>query len=741
MLVSMMGNEQSFTMDNFFLIDSNNLEFVKPRLYGFIILNDILYINSKEFNYDVPNSSYGSYIIVTKKKDFIRVVQDYSGSYGLYLFKQGDYFALSNSFLYLVNYLSNNNSLSFNYDYAKAFLGPPVSSLVFKETMVKEIQMLPKNAFVDITISTKEMSINSFDQSSHNIRLDSKEAIDIIDQWHQKWNSFFNFIIGDNVQHRFRLSGGKDSRVVLSCFCAPLLNFDNVNIFTATDNLSTHKDDFDISTEISKIYNFKINGNNPVKKRYKMDPLENLRLSLLVKCGFNKEIIPTHFWNCDMLFDINGAGGDLRELWSEEPSQFINTIVRNTRYNSIDCAESLRKLLLLSKSQIDDLFNVSDGTANFYYYIHGRGRNHNGKAMVESFLSNQVNLSPLLDPVLYQIDQNICQETDHDLLYATIISRFSPEMCDVGFDSGRTIIKEDWIKAKQINEMFPLNTSPAVCKISIIEERTSPEKTTSKLTPMDYFNSIYRSQDLKYFVTSTYGEEIYDRANKYYSSKTYRPYLAASALVQEYIINKLLTRERSLFSNIYNNIEYENNRPLCYNNNGLFKEILDFLQSVRIDIKNMGASSNDISVIDYSDEGLYISKPNWITTSSGSGLVLQSYAGYLDVCLKVVGTGQIEVKTIGPWLKDEIRNEPLKIKVDITRLQVFINDRILLDSNEQITVYSGHPYILHFNADDQTSIHLHIEWIPYIYDKSQIMKLIDSMYDYNVSDYRFWKQR
>ena len=41
----------------------------------------------------------GAYVYVKRDRDRITIQQDFMGSWGLYLFRVGDYFALSNSFI------------------------------------------------------------------------------------------------------------------------------------------------------------------------------------------------------------------------------------------------------------------------------------------------------------------------------------------------------------------------------------------------------------------------------------------------------------------------------------------------------------------------------------------------------------------------------------------------------------------------------------------------------------------
>ncbi len=144
----MSKNSKRFFEDNFFVIDSCNLDNVESRMYGYAILDNEILINSHECNFPFPKDSYGCYVNVVRRDKEIEVYQDYFGSYGLYIYNQDGYFAISNSFLYLVNFLKTRKELSFDISYAKAFISAPQASLAYQDTMIKEIIMLPRNRSV-----------------------------------------------------------------------------------------------------------------------------------------------------------------------------------------------------------------------------------------------------------------------------------------------------------------------------------------------------------------------------------------------------------------------------------------------------------------------------------------------------------------------------------------------------------------------------------------------------------------
>ena len=94
----------NFIKEKFFVLDSNNYKDFKTKLYGYYFDeqgNLITQSNFEKFN----ENAHGAYIFVENNNGKITIKQDFNGSYGLYLFQKDNYFAVSNSFLYLVEYL------------------------------------------------------------------------------------------------------------------------------------------------------------------------------------------------------------------------------------------------------------------------------------------------------------------------------------------------------------------------------------------------------------------------------------------------------------------------------------------------------------------------------------------------------------------------------------------------------------------------------------------------------------
>ena len=739
--------EAGFFQDNFFVIDSKNLSSVKPKLYGYAVTEEDIFINTDKCNRVLSNDTCGVYINIIKAENECRIYQDYFGCYGLYLYEKDDYFAISNSFLYLVYYLKSIVKLSINSEYMKAFIARPQASLVYEETMVNEIRMLPRNCFVTIKIDTKRIELTEVEQKESYIDINTIEGMHIIDMWHQKWNSIFSALTRNNEQVMLKLSGGKDSRISLACMFSPRVkHMERISFFSAHDNLYTHGDDYRIACQLASIYSFDIETTEAAD-RYRVDPVINLKSSLYAKAGFHREICLTNFWRNKTRFTITGSGGDLRDLWTETAEEFIKKNVDATVFHSIDSGACLQKQL---NKTVEIISNKNPGAkliANDYFYKQGRQRNHNGKAMVESFLGNEVVISPLLDPMLYKLNQSIGKENDNDLIYAIILQRFLPEAEDIGFDSDRIIQPKTKLVAKQINDLFSYDKS-IVDEENIVSvhhtARVIPVRAKEvKDTALDVLNKIFKSDDLKKVIYEELGEEAYIWAEEYYK-RSYHSYIAAAAIVEIYIILKAV---KDSFEHLtFNSVDLPYNAELKisasknYFNDGVMLHIYRFLSSLRLECKNIGLSGNNISLENNSEEGAFFEVPKWLCDSNGNGFLLQLYSGKCALRLKAICDGVLNFKLKGAWLKD-LLGKAVPINIDVTKFILKKENVALFSCTELFTVNSIAAKQFEISCKNGDSFDIELEWRPYYYNENDLKNLLHTMRLVNLNYYLFWDKK
>ena len=159
--------------DNFFVIDSNNLKTINNHIYGYTLTKKGILTNNyyKKNGYYEDPEPQGVYIMIRKNANKIKIEQDFYGSFGLYFYenKNSEYFALSNSFLLLEEYLIGKYNITFNKDFANNLIIAGLCTPSIHETLIKEIIKFPPNIF--LIINTESRQINIF---YYNIKIIKK---------------------------------------------------------------------------------------------------------------------------------------------------------------------------------------------------------------------------------------------------------------------------------------------------------------------------------------------------------------------------------------------------------------------------------------------------------------------------------------------------------------------------------------------------------------------------------------
>ena len=138
--------------ENFFILDSNNLDKIESHMYGFCVSTKGILTNNyyKNKGFKEEPEIEGVYVLIRKKDNEISLNQDFYGSFGIYIYENKDknYFAISNSFLYLFEYLVGKQELSLNKDYSDNLIISNLFIASTYETLVNEITKIPSNKLV-----------------------------------------------------------------------------------------------------------------------------------------------------------------------------------------------------------------------------------------------------------------------------------------------------------------------------------------------------------------------------------------------------------------------------------------------------------------------------------------------------------------------------------------------------------------------------------------------------------------
>lgn len=520
--------------ENFFIIESNNLEEIDSHMYGFSISEKGILTDNyfKNVGYNEEVDPRGTYILIRRKGNIIRIEQDYYGSFGIFTYKNEDtgYFALSNSFLLLVEKLLGKYTMTFNKDFSDSFIISGYASFSTYETLIKEINKIEPNSFITINIIQKKYEIEYIDQKQNTIPFESQEGLKLIDKWVDRWGYIIRSLNKKTNSISMDLSGGFDTRTTFSVLYNSGIDLNNIYIKSFTDSLHTHIEDFKIATNISSKFGFKLNQNQLDDSCIIWDLKNSLDCTMYTKLGFHKQYyFKTKFFNKPRFY-FNGA-------WGEMLRGYPNIKIKNYIENIISKAEIIKgsenEFYNSSKRFINRSINMiknekqnnSDYELSMKLFLRSLGIYHFGKASIESFIANIYQLPPLADPDLKKLNMNFNEQTYHDLI-AYIYVRFAYDLIYISFDSKRYLNKASIEKAEELNKKIPPYKikSDYNKNFYIDNERKFPLFSSKKEpNPKSYLKRIF--EDKKYFFNfnKIYNNNVYDFAVKYSQRTKYFP--------------------------------------------------------------------------------------------------------------------------------------------------------------------------------------------------------------------------
>ena len=518
---------------NFFIIDSNNLEKIKSIMYGFSVsIKGILTNNYyKKIGYYEDPEPQGTYIMIRKIGEEIKINQDFCGSFGLYIYenKNTGYFALSNSFLFLEEYLIGKENYTLNKDFADSLIINDLSEFSIYETMVNEIVLIPSNAFIVLNIKKKTFKIYYIDYKENSVPLESEEGLKIIDKWVDKWGYIIRSLKKKTNNILSDLTGGFDTRLVLAILLNSGIDINKIS-FNSINNVDIYTKDFKIASNISIKYGFKLNNFILDKNGTNLSVKESIFLSIYSKLGFHKEFyINTRFFS-KPIFNFKGNGGEIirgypcypiKQYINKTTNIFVNQIKGHTEefYNS-SLRIFNRSISLLKQKKT--YYNDYEISADLYW--RGRTRNHYGKAALEYFLVNQYILQPLIDPDIKQIKFDINEKSCHDLI-AYIFVRLSHDLINVPFEGKRKLNQESIKKAEKLNKKF------GVYKIKsnynenfyIDTKRNCPIPPSKESNVEEYLRKLFKSSKFINFINQIYDNNVYNWAKLYSKKAKFNP--------------------------------------------------------------------------------------------------------------------------------------------------------------------------------------------------------------------------
>ena len=452
-------NNNELIKNNFFIINSNNLEKIQSIMYGFSISKKGLLTNNyykKLGHYEEPGPD-GIYIMIRKIGEEIKINQDFYGSFGLYIYenKSTGFFALSNSFLLLEEYLVGKQNFTLNKDFSDNLIISDLCSPSIYETMVHEITLIPANSFVMLNVKKKTFKIHYIDYKENSVPLESQEGLKIIDKWVDKWAYIFRSLKNQTDNIMIDLSGGFHTRAVLTIFLNSGIDINGILINSINNTLHCHAEDFKIASNISKKFGFKLNNLKLNKNGTKLTIKDSLFLSIYTKLGFHKELYLKDKFYTKPIFSFTGSGGGIIDGYPHLPiKKYIEIISSKSKgikgHNEEFYNSSLRlcnrSINLLKKKTYNNDYEIA---ADFHWK--GRTRHHFGKAALESYLANIYILHPLIDHDIKKIKYDINKMSSHDLI-AYIYVRFAHDLIYFPFQGKRKLNLKCIKKAEKLNK-------------------------------------------------------------------------------------------------------------------------------------------------------------------------------------------------------------------------------------------------------------------------------------------------
>lgn len=523
---------QDFLEDNFFVIDSNNCKDIESKLYGFVLQDTNIIAFKKDYNKHIEKKEYGAYINIIKENEKLIIEQDFLGCYGLFIYQKDNYFALSNSFFYLVLYLVQNKILTIDVSYMNYLMVQSLTTLSITRTPVKEINQLDKDIQIIIDTNTSAIEFKRDKLPKQIYPIDSKETFEILDKWFSKYCSLIQSLYNTANNVETTLSGGKDSRAVLTLFYHLNL-LSKINICSYLEQAAPSKADYKIASQIAEQYHFQLNNKENTTAKHKFSSELELMLIFMMELGIHKEFYYLKSYITKPSFMFCGLGGEsLRNIWSTTQEDFIKDHVWNSDAITGISVDHQMQIIEESFNYLKQFTNENPGSE---LYSYARNKMHAGKAMSLFLLKNQFTINPLVDPQL-QLIKTKDNEQSYLLLFSIIYQRYMPGAIDIPFDQEQ--IQESVKKqADEIQKKYPKQIEIKDDFIINMGVRVSPENEHSTHTFQEILSALFKSQKVKAFSSYFFNDKLYAYCKKQENdTKMFMNHANPNTLVSLYIL-------------------------------------------------------------------------------------------------------------------------------------------------------------------------------------------------------------
>lgn len=695
---------------NFFVITSDNYQDQASQFFGFAFQDNLFFVRENQDHIKFDKYAAGIFVNIIDYNDILYIQQDFYCGFGLYIFRNKEYWAISNNILLLVLHLKNRFKLSISSEYFALHMLQKVCVASVNRTIINEIAELGQGEYCLIHKSSGKLEIHKNIYDKYTVPVYSRSAIDLLESWINRYSSLCKTLVTCGYNVSVDLTGGFDTRAVLPVWLPLLREGLALTVNSSDDGLDCHAEDYEISRRIAEAYSFNLNEDKTETDSIPLTTDESLLVTLLAK-GFVHE----QFYYAKKIFrkpcfKFTGNGGEaVRGYGVGDMEKYITDQVCNKKSElncfKKDAAAFLEQTIVALKNE-----NCDDIEDAQLIYLHSRIKNHYLRSSLESLLANSIQISPLIDPVLTKLDLTRKGIEDCRGLFAVIYDRFLPELEIIPFEGGRSIQAVTWEKAKKLNNNFPdrQNTTylPIQLKINDVSLSMHCRNSDFGAQPEAYVKKLYAREDVKEFVARRFGYEIYEFAKGYDEFTKYYGSCFISKLVSLYLL------QRQLESSTY----VPELKPVYYRTDCL-QTLMANLNTARLDMRISGGEP--VALISSNDDSVDTSYPEWFSSSTGKGLMLQTRKQFFKGEFSGGNGGSLEItfRAIDRRAKDGRR---LPYQIDYLSINIAAEDgRILYTNKNVFGVSHDNPMNIKANVKSGEKFSVYLDYRPHDYEKTE----------------------
>ena len=430
-------------MNAFWIVDSRKLQEVSDAFYGWTIdSNRNVIVNSFP---DVLDGT-GSYSYIKKYINTVEIGQDFLGTHCLCMYNGSDFCVVSNSFFKLLQYLKNDGiKLTFNKDFGLQYLYCNEEPFSLNDTLVNEIKIIDNG----LTIAIDQYG-NIIELSEkfipNRIEINEDSIVNILDKWYEKWIDVFRNLAKTDYHLILDLSGGLDTRIAFGMYTRANIDRNRVIINSYKPKTSKYEKtltDWIISKKIVNDYGYNnLNTefcNDVQVNEEKDDTFETYYL------GMSKKPYYSVYEYNKPVYHITGEyGGRVHGSFPFTPCQWCDHITEKLIHYFYS-QEDYEKFLLSNAKSVKcsiDEYGIKEEKEYLGDFLNLFYKRFYGKKMLSKTSSNDICLSPFMDPMLHSLKNYIVDGDKEYNLSVFIIERYFYHLIDYTIEGGRLISNE-----------------------------------------------------------------------------------------------------------------------------------------------------------------------------------------------------------------------------------------------------------------------------------------------------------